>query len=77
MQIIPSALVRRLAMQKLRLTDEEEEEEENENITYAAADKKGRQTRQVQGIWSAECDTRYLSVCTPILCMHTRYQRGS
>jgi hypothetical protein len=44
MQVIPSSLVRRLAMRKLRLTDEEDEDDDNDNITYAAA--KGATTNQ-------------------------------
>jgi hypothetical protein len=44
LQIIPSPLVRRLAMQKLRLTDEEDEEDENENVTYAEKKGKDHQT---------------------------------
>jgi hypothetical protein len=36
-QVIPSSLVRRLALRKLRLTDEEDEDDDNDNLTYAAA----------------------------------------
>jgi hypothetical protein len=37
LKIIPSSLVRRLAMQKLRLTDEEDEDDDNDNLAIAAA----------------------------------------
>jgi hypothetical protein len=37
LQIIPGPLVRRLALRKLQLTDEEDEDDDNDNLTYAAA----------------------------------------
>jgi hypothetical protein len=40
-QIIPSSLVRRLALRKLRLTDEEDEDDEAENLFVASAANKG------------------------------------
>jgi hypothetical protein len=36
-QIVPSSLVRRLALRKLRLTDEEDEDDDNDNLAIAAA----------------------------------------
>jgi hypothetical protein len=36
-KVIPSSLVRRLAVRKLRLTDEEDEDDDSDNLTYAAA----------------------------------------
>jgi hypothetical protein len=46
-QVIPGALVRRLALRKLQLTDEEDEDDDNDNLTYAAA--KGTSGRNVAG----------------------------
>jgi hypothetical protein len=60
LQVIPSALVRRLALRKLRLTDEDDEDDDEDNLQVYAANNKGANPGRYQP--ALTLPTRYSAV---------------